>query len=600
MTETAQTGFYADLARLYPDLDPAFVHSVGADFEQVSVAGGTALLRRGETSDALYIVMSGLLVATREDEAGRVLRLGEIGRGELIGEMSVLSGGIRTATVTALRDSRLVRISNETFLDFMAQHPSVTRQFIQILTSRLTKRAPHRQAKLSTMALVPGNGLQGGDGAAEFARLAQDLQGALGAMATVAVIDRQRIESRFAGALAQDGAQAAITAWLDQQEQRCDILLYLCDPDLSAWTRLCLRQADRVLVAVQAEAGAAPREIERYLDADARLSAQVRGRELLLLQRADRQLPQGTARWLAQRDLLRHHHLRAGDAPALARLCRHLLGRSVGLALGGGGAKAFAEVGVLRALAEADVPIDVIGGTSMGAVVAALTAQQVHDSLRSMIRLRPFSGFTLPLVSLLSGHRLEQAMRALFGDTEIEDLWRRYFCVSCSLTHGSVKAAEGGRLRRWVSASCAVPGIMPPVVDGGELFVDGGLLNNVPADLMRARNAGPVIAVNVSSYSTMLAGVSDGADLSGWNQLLSGMARKDGGPRPPRLGRLLVRSMLLASSKHGAGRLARDRFTDRDRLPPRQRGARDLGPQRSEGLRKRRAGAQDARRVTLR
>jgi predicted acylesterase/phospholipase RssA/CRP-like cAMP-binding protein len=558
MPEVALQGFFADLARLYPDLDTAFLRSIGAEFDQVAVAGGSTLVRRGEPSDALYIVISGRLVATQQDEAGGILRLGEIGRGEMIGEMSILSGGLRTATVTALRDSRLVRISNQTFLEFMQRHPSVTRQFIQILTSRLTNRAPRRQEKLSTLALVPGRGLRGSD---DFAGFVHQLEAALRALVDVAVIDRARIDAMFPGALDRGDADAGMAKWLDDEEQRHDLLIYVCDEDASAWTHRCLRQADRVLVIAQAGAvSAEPEGIERFLDDDGAVGVQVRGRELVLLHRANVAAPLDTGRWLALRRVRRHHHLRAGDGAAMARLCRHLLGRSVGLALGGGGAKAFAEVGVLRALAEAGVPVDVIGGTSMGAVVGALAAlgQDAHEiraTLHNMLSFKPFSGLTLPLVSLLSGKRLDLAMQALFGETAIEDLWLRYFCISCNLTHGTVKAAETGKLRRWVAASNAVPGIMPPLVDGGELFVDGGLMNNVPADVMSSLNAGPVIAVNVSNVTTLHAGVPDDTDLSGWNVLMNGLAgrgRETGDPASPRLGRLLVRAMLLGSSNHAA------------------------------------------------
>jgi predicted acylesterase/phospholipase RssA/CRP-like cAMP-binding protein len=564
MAEGSLHGFFADLARLYPDLDTAFLRSISAEFDQVAVAGGSTLVRRGEPSDALYIVISGRLVATQQDEGGELLRLGEIGRGEMIGEMSILSGGMRTATVTALRDSRLVRISNQTFLEFMQRHPSVTRQFIQILTSRLTNRAPRRQEKLSTLALVPGRGLRGSDA---FAGFVHEIEAALRGMVDIAIIDRGRIEAMFPGALARTDADAGIARWLDDEEQRHDLLVYVCDEEATAWTHRCLRQADRVLVIAQAGAvSAEPEGIERFLDDsndDDAAASRVRGRELVLLHPPGTSAPQDTARWLALRHVRRHHHLRAGDPAAMARLCRHLLGRSVGLALGGGGAKAFAEVGVLRALAEAGVPVDVIGGTSMGAVVGALAAlgqdaREIHATLHNMLSFKPFSGLTLPLVSLLSGKRLDLAMHALFGDTNIEDLWLRYFCISCNLTHGTVKTAESGRLRRWVAASNAVPGIMPPLVDGGELFVDGGLMNNVPADIMSSLNAGPVIAVNVSNVTTLHAGVPDDTDLSGWSVLMNGLAGRGrdagdaAGTASPRLGRLLVRAMLLGSSNHAA------------------------------------------------
>jgi NTE family protein len=552
------SGFLADLARLYPDLDPAFLRSVGGEFEQISVAGGHTLMRRGDPSDSLYILVSGLLVASLTNDDGQLVRLGEIGRGELIGEMSLLSGGTRNATVTALRDSRLIRISNSRFLDFMQRHPSVTRQFIQILTRRLTQGAAPRQEKLCTLALVPGGAPFASGAESEFANFVRDLASSLRALIKVLVIDRAGIESRFPEAFSGPAAASNVVAWLNDEEQRHDVLLYVCDTDLSPWSRLCLRQADRILVVARADAESVePGAIERHLEADRSESTQVRGRELLLLQHATCDMPLNTARWLERRSMRRHHHLRVGDKAALERLCRHLLGRSIGLALGGGGAKAFAEVGVLRALAEAGIPVDVIGGTSMGSVVGALSAmgqdpREIHASLQRMVHMKPFSGFTLPLVSLFSGKRLGHALQQLFGDVAIEDLWRRYFCVACSLTHGTVKAVENGQLRRWLGASCAVPGIMPPLVDGGELFVDGGLLNNVPADLMAQRNAGPVIAVNVSSFSTLPAGMADDADLSGWSMLLHRWRSASQGLKLPRMDRLMVRSTLLASSNHAA------------------------------------------------
>ncbi len=527
--EAASSAFLADLARLYPDLDTAFLRELGREFEPVRVAGGSTLVRRGDPSDALYILISGRLVATREDDAGRAVRLGEVGRGEMIGEMSLLSGGVRTATVTALRDSRLVRLSNQAFLEFMQRHPSVTRQFIRILTQRLMNQAPRRQEKLSTLALVPTGGTRDCTG---FAR---ELEAALRGMVSVHAIDRAAVEARLPRAFDDAAGEHAVVAWLDDEEQRNDVLVYVCGAEADAWSRLALRQADRVLLVAPADAAdAAPGALERQLEAGA--GGDLRGCELVLLHASDRAQPEGTARWLAPRTLRRHHHLRAGDAAGMARLCRHLLGRSVGLALGGGGAKAFAEVGVLRALEEAGIPVDVIGGTSMGAVVGALAAlgqdsRAIHATLREMLRMKPFSGITVPTVSLLSGKRLARAMQALFGERAIEDLWRRYFCIACNLTHGTVKAAADGPLARWVGASNAVPGVMPPLAEGGELYVDGGLLNNVPADVMSELNAGPVIAVNVSGAGTLHA---------------------DAGERLPRLPKVLVRAMLLGSANHAA------------------------------------------------
>lgn len=540
MTDTGNTGFLAELRRLYPGLDQELLHTLSTEFEQVEVAGGHVLMHEGDTSDALYILMNGRLGATRRSADGGE-RIGEIARGEMIGEMSLLGGGRRTATVTALRDSRLLRVSNQAFLTLMQRHPSVTRQFIQLLMRRLSGAERKDEHALSTLAIVP---LGVNPASGDFIR---GLAAALGGRVAACCVDRQRVEATFPGCFESDRA-SGLAAWLDDQEQRHRMVIYLASPADDAWTRLCLRQADRVLLVADMAEDAEPGAVEALLrERDA--AGDLRGSELVLLEPAGRPAGQ-VGRWLASRRLRRHHLVRPGDPDDLARLCRHLLGGSVGLALGGGGARAFAEIGVLRALAEARIPVDVIGGTSMGAVVGALAASghdaaAILDRLRGALRHKPFSGLTLPLVSLLSGRRLAAMTQDLFGDMLIEEMRCRYLCVSSNLTRGTLHVAERGSLARWVLASNAVPGIVPPVVQNGELFVDGGLINNVPADVVAQRNAGPVIAVNVSGTATLSAGVDDDADLSGWQLLLSGHRRA-----VPSLSRVLVRAMLMASARH--------------------------------------------------
>lgn len=542
-----KAGLLADLLALYPDLDASFLQEAQEGFELVHIVGGEVLVRQGSPSDALYILIRGRLVATQRDANGDTVRLGEIGRGEIIGEMSVLTGATRMATVAALRDSQLVRIPNEMFLRFMQHHSSVMRQFIRLLMNRLAQRPTDRRARLATIALVPAGRRRDVD---DFARAL--VQG-FGDDLAPEVLDVASINARLPGML-DAATDAQIAHRLNDLELEHGLLLYVCDSTNERWSTLCLRQADRVLLIGDADDDPSPNAVESLLFARAGVET-LRGSELVLLHSAGTEMPRHSARWVRGRTLRCHHHLRAGDAGGMRRLVRHLLGRSVGLVLGGGGAKALAEIGVLRALEETGIPVDVVGGTSMGAVIGALAAQghnaqAVHAAMREALRLKPFSGIMLPVVSLLSGKRLARTMRFLFGDTCIEDLWRRYFCVSCNLTHGRTKIHDSGELAKWVMASNAIPGIVPPVLKDGELFVDGGLLNNLPADVMHTRNHGTVIAVNVSSVAELRAGVADDADLSGWRTILYGLRPQDGGHSVPRLDRILMRSMLLASANH--------------------------------------------------
>lgn len=543
--------FLQDLADLYPDLDAAVLAQSAEGFEAMAVPGGQVLVHEGEPSDALFLLVSGRLAATRSDDHGDLQRLGEIGRGELIGEMSLFTGARRTATVCALRDSRLLRISHDAFFAFMQRHPSVTKAFVKVLVARSTGQSGAKRERLSTLALLNASD---GDAASQ---LAPALAAVLATHTDTRCLDWSAVCATFPGD-AQQATDEALARWLNDLEQVHALVITVCDSPDSRWTRLALRQADRVLLV--AHANATPPIPEALQDSGAHgnpsLSLQsshyLRARELVLLHPPNTRNPQATARWLDSARVTRHHHLRQGHEPDLARLARHLMGRSVGLALGGGGARAFAQVGVLHALNEANLPVDTVAGTSMGGVIGALIARgldhrQVLEAVRELVAMRPFSGLTLPVTSLLSGARLSGALQQLFGDTRMEDLWLRYACVACNLNRGHVEAPQRGPLALWLRASNAVPGIVPPVAINGELYVDGGLLDNVPVDVATQLNVGPVIAVNVSGAANFAVNLENGAEPSGWRAWRE--------PSMPGLGRILMRAMLTGSARHTASTL---------------------------------------------
>jgi len=223
----------------------------------------------------------------------------------------------------------------------------------------------------------------------------------------------------------------------------------------------------------------------------------------VLLHAAETEKPTGTARWLDQRPRVRHHHVRTGDAEQHARVARHLTGRAIGLALGGGGARGFAHAGVLVALRELGIPVDCFGGTSMGAGLAAAGALQL-DQARIVAHLRRafidtgvVQAWTVPLLSLLDTHRLDAALVALGEHRDIEDLWVPYFAVSTNLTAMSVEIHERGPLWQATRASSSMPMVFPPVFRNGDVLVDGGLLDNLPVALMRERCPRFVIACDV-------------------------------------------------------------------------------------------------------
>jgi len=141
----------------------------------------------------------------------------------------------------------------------------------------------------------------------------------------------------------------------------------------------------------------------------------------------------------------------------------------------------------------------------MGAILGAGVAQrwsveELTERFRqSFVDAKPLRDYTLPFVSLVSGHKVTRLLQHAFGDVTIEDLPLEFFCVSTNLTTGHSEVHRRGELWLWLRASIAIPGVLPPVVHKGEILVDGGTMNNLPVDAMRELGRGPVIGSDVGA-----------------------------------------------------------------------------------------------------
>ena len=282
-----------------------------------------------------------------------------------------------------------------------------------------------------------------------------------------------------------------LAGWLNHLEVEHDYVVYQADADDSEWSRLSVRQADHVLLVANATDDHRRSPLEDHLPSQrADTSTPV---DLVLVHDAQVARPTGTNRWLAPRDVTAHHHLRRGDARDYDRIARLVTGRGFGLALGGGGPRGFAHLGAVRALEEAGVPIDYVAGTSIGAVMGGLVAIGLDDATRTAKAIEAFvdSGFlftpTLPVLSLTSSRKVCRllAHERFFDDMQVEDTWIPYVCVSASLTRAEPVVHSRGPLATVIRASLSLPGVFPPVFYDGELLVDGGVMNNLPVDVLR-------------------------------------------------------------------------------------------------------------------
>jgi predicted acylesterase/phospholipase RssA len=222
---------------------------------------------------------------------------------------------------------------------------------------------------------------------------------------------------------------------------------------------------------------------------------------------------------------------------------------------------------VLRALEEAGVPIDVVGGTSVGAIIGAFCALGLNDSERVE---RAVAGFTrsgslvrptLPLVAVSSGRRVDRLLAEHLGPGLIEDLPRRFFCVSANLTRAEEVIHDRGPLWPAVRASLSMPGIFPPVYSDGDLLIDGGALDNVPVEIMRSRvGSGYIIAVDLSPDVEPLTTAPFGHGLSGW-RVLGHRLNPFTPPRPfPNVFDILSRATGLPQVRQRRTALADDRI----------------------------------------
>lgn len=142
--------------------------------------------------------------------------------------------------------------------------------------------------------------------------------------------------------------------------------------------------------------------------------------------------------------------------------------------------------------------------------------QRMATSKEGFVDTRRLIGYTLPLLSLSSSKKLTRLLRHYVGDTRIEDLPVPFFCVSANYSTGEAEVHDRGPLWWALRASISLPGVLPPVFASGHLLVDGGVVNNLPVDVMRSRQAGSVIAVDLRNQPGARTIPQFDPTLSGW------------------------------------------------------------------------------------
>ena len=499
------------LPTLLGNLDDATFEAIRPHLpkEWVKLAGGEVLFNAGDPSDSLYLVISGRLQASVAGPKGESQIVGEIGRGESVGEMGAFTARPRSATITALRDSVLARIELAAFNEMLKASPGLALNLNRIIIERLersntSQKPAHNITNIAVLSI--SRGLQTSPA---LQHLVAELKGQQESVLhlTSAMIDSAAGRVDAAQATDDDpDAHHWLVRYLDELEERHALVCYEADAGITPWTRRCLRMADEVLLLASSDASAELSAVEQACLND---SGATRARQtLVVLQPADAVSAvsaTGTQRFFAVRPRVqRHFHVRASSKKDMARLARFLSNKAVGLVLAGGGAPGIAHIGVFRALEEAGVPIDAVGGTSIGSVVGAGIAfdrgwKWVYEENRPRFMSNPTSDFNyLPLVSLLAGRKLDRILEnSPIGGRDIEDLWLPFYCVSSNWSQACENVHTRGNLKRALLASMAIPGVFPPVIHGNDLLVDGAVFNNMPVDVMSRAGVRTILAVDL-------------------------------------------------------------------------------------------------------
>jgi predicted acylesterase/phospholipase RssA/CRP-like cAMP-binding protein len=494
------------------DLDRATLHDLAAAFESVHVRGGERVLKCGQRNVPFIAIVHGGLRATFVDMDGERHPALERFRGGTFGETFLLADKPFPFDLDAVRDTHLLVLTPDRFRALVAKHPEVgvhlgrvaANDYIELITYL---RMPEFRSVLEGKAdRIPRSVVLLDAGGQETSTmrdlLAQCLAGSCRAT-RLGLADARKLVQ---GNLEEGGAdvEGRLAEWLGQHESRADVMLFECSASDGAWVDFCLRQADRIVVLAGEDIDHA--SLERGLWRTANLGGRSARVELAIVHGPKASMPRGGAAYLGLPCLRRLHHVRAGSQDDAARLARWVADRPVGLVLGGGGAFGIAHVGVIKALEECRVPVDIIGGTSMGAIFGGgLARGWSADALMCRVRKLFKSRFalydpTIPLKALLAGKKLDRVLRGFFEGIEFADLWTPFFCISTNISRPRREIHTTGNVWAAIRSSCSIPGLFPPLELLKQLFVDGGVVDNLPIDVMAEQCHGAVIAVDVHPH----------------------------------------------------------------------------------------------------
>lgn len=453
----------------YPALPEGDIFYLAKHLKKVEIKKNDVLFNQGDVSDQVYLLISGSLICVPASVSGQVKSIGPILPYETVGELGVLLNESRSLTVVAESDSELLAFPKEVFLHICQREQHFSEHILKLVAKRSMKMInliSQQEDFKCNLFLCANKHFPVKNFFEALHKENEDIN---------FLYQSPSLRAELELIQASTGVNETVNIMLDKYDE--SLFEYLQNHEIKFF--LLAEDEQRVL----------DDNNEKILDF-------FKGElfQLVLLHPKNATYPYEASYWVKKAEFKLYHHIRIDQAKDFQRLARFLAGRPVGLVLGGGGVRCYAHFGVMQALLENNVPIDMIGGTSGGAIIGSGYAftqdmdktikiyDQMVAAMAASVKLKEI---TWPLTSVFSGKVGRKAAVRIFEHTRIENLALPFFCLSSCLSTDLVYEHTNGGLITALQSSIAIPGLWPPGLIDGRLHYDGGLLNNLPVESMK-------------------------------------------------------------------------------------------------------------------
>lgn len=457
------------------DIDKLVAHA-----EIINVPANTLLFSNAMPGTHLYLMLDGYVEVFINEACTKLINI--IRNGEIVGEIGVILQEKYGVTAKSRKPSQLLKISGKLYFELF----SGSKSLLTLKTAVVKKlrnvnfHLQEERYKYKNLALY-------------FIAANEQLSQVKAIFQQCIVGDKVRVydQNEF------NASKLSSNNFFHQCEDHSGINLFLAEPGNEEWSKAVLTHVEYIYIIVdEAVNFSLPAIINETHHCPC---------DLVILHTKQRKYIR-TQQFYTVPMVTRHHHI-TGTTQDYQRIYRFMTGQAIGLVISGGGFRGYAFYGLIKALYDLNIPIDCVGGSSVGATVGAVFAisrnwqefNEIYQQSIEKLKSRRIFKLTLPIASLFSGELITNVLRSCFGSFQIEDLPINFFCIVSNLSQRRKEIKSCGSLWEWLRASISVPGLLPPFEQNGDIYVDGGVCSNLPISDMRnyLNGSGSIIAFDV-------------------------------------------------------------------------------------------------------